>query len=159
VLDPISDKDAFVETCIQALERLDLEALVKHPPKVTDFMQAYVLARCIYPVIMRRPKTSDWRKEERFDDELGELATLGEQFLDAWKPMTVMEAALMLNVVNGAGGTTIDTERLPGAVGRFLFEQAFGDPLSNVASQMLIDFSSTAVLTAEIRRALEPTTN
>jgi hypothetical protein len=132
----ISDKEVFIERCVNLLKTVALADLVYHPPKIDNFLQAYVLARAMPFVAENRLRGEDWRAEETMDDLLGEVASQGELFLNDWTPRSATEAALLLDLVNSIGEPCINTNHILPAVEAFLFETM---RTSRVGTDSLID--------------------
>lgn len=118
----ISDKDEFIEGCVSLLKQISIEDLLCGQSDVDDFLQAYVLARALPIIIQNRERINDWRAEEVIDDMLGDLSSKGEKFINTWKPTSMTEAALMLDLINSNGEPCTNTDRVSESVEVYLFE-------------------------------------
>lgn len=92
--------------------------------------------------MVRRANGPDCREEEQFDEKLGHIAQLGDQFLNQWSPRTMLEAALMLDAYDWDDDPNESIWRAPGTVKAFLLDSTENDPMSLAASVMLAEFST-----------------
>lgn len=142
---PLQSRDQFVEICVAALCRLDLVRMFKHPPRVTTFLDAYVLARCI-PIIMNSGAMlpPNWDPDD-FGEELAKLARIGERFLNAWSPTSTMEAALMMDLFNATEDWPDDLSQVPVRVEEWLLQEHFAGDEMALAASMLLEMTTPQV--------------
>ena len=125
--------NAFVVGCVAQIKGIGLQVLVQQPPKVSDFLEAYVIARCL-PIVLDEfdhPEGDDWDCDE-FGEEVNAVVVRGELFLNERTPRSMFEAALMLELIDSMeDGPCCHTNQIAGSVVEFLIQQVDHAPLNS----------------------------